>query len=397
MKAVAAISLFMVLLLIFGCAQQAPPASSTPQPGQPAQQPPQAPPQTVPEPAQPEQLPTPVNATANATPANVSVNVTANASPANVTPAGQGQEEELVAPKAPAIYKGVWMPCMFIDSSCQSMSNVSRLNDAGANLVALGPTVKINANGEARMDVPMDFVEQRLAELAKLYYNENISIAISIETMYVNSFDEQTPAGGPGPFPSSVVSKPGFLDEYNSLVEQLANLSEKYHVAIFSPMNEPDLKLGDSAASIWGQQVLPLVKKYYSGKVLYKAGKLSEAPALDFRGYDIIGIDITPGGGGLYGGLNEYPGILDTTLTNTLAWASRDGVPEVMFTEFGVWGAALSMNEDDKATAHEMVFEAGKGKVTGFWVLDPPPDLDRPLAGTKSLDAVKQWFTQKLE
>ncbi|VVC04970.1 Uncharacterised protein [Candidatus Burarchaeum australiense] len=400
MRFVAAASLLVVLLLLFGCSQQ-PPASPAQQPGQAAQQPPQAPPQSVQPPAQQPQ------------PANVSppTGNVVNNSPANATPVQPGQqppalpnetaqveeEEPIIAPIGVSLYKGFWMPCMFLENSCQSMSDVSRLKDVGANVVALGPTVKINAQGEVKMDVSMDVAEQRLAELAKYYYGQNISIAISIETMYVNSFNDQTPAGGPGAFPSSAVSKPGFLDKYNQLVEQFANLSEKYHVAIFSPMNEPDMKLGASKASEWGQQVLPLVKKYYSGKVLYKAGNLAASPQLDFRGYDIIGIDTTPGGGGPQGGLNAYPALLDKVLADSLAWAKRDGVPEVMFTEFGVWGAAVSWNENDKATAHELVFEAGKGKVTGFFVLDPPPDLDRPITGTKSLEVVKEWFTQGLD
>ncbi len=275
------------------------------------------------------------------------------------------------------------------------MSDVSRLKESGANTAFIAPNVKINAKGEARMDVPMDFAEQRLAELARQYYAQNISLAISIETMYVESFDEQTPAGGPGEFPPSVSSQPGFLDQYDLIVEQFARLAEKYHVAIFSPMNEPDMKLGAPAASKWGQDVLPRVRKHYRGKVLYKAGKLSDFPALDFRGYDIVGIDITPGAGGPAGGLNGYPALLDRVLNYTQASAKRDGVPQVMFTEFGVWGGALRWNEADKAAAHEMVFERGQGRVGGFFVLDPPPDLDRPLTGTPSLETVKRWFLKK--
>jgi hypothetical protein len=32
--------------------------------------------------------------------------------------------------------------------------------------------------------------------------------------------------------------------------------------------------------------------------------------------------------------------------------------------------------------------------VKGFMVLDPPPDLDRPITSTKSLDVVTEWFAR---
>lgn len=297
-------------------------------------------------------------------------------------------------PTAPvSVYRGFWMPTAFMED--QSVSGVATLKDVGANIVTFGPNVKINTNGDTQLDFPMDYVESRLAELSKRYYPEGIRIGLVIETLYVKDFSEGTPPGGPPAFPKDIASKPGFLDKYNLVVGDMAKLAEKYHVEFFSPMNEPDMKLGVGVASGWGQEVLPIVKKHYNGKVLWKAAPFGQNVAdINFKGYDIIGLDISPGGGPQ--NLATYPQEVSKMLSDALSSAERDDVPAVMFTEFGVWGGALSLSEDDKAVAHKIVFEQGKGKAKGFFVLDPPSDLDRPLKGSKSYDEVKLWFTEKL-
>ncbi len=72
--------------------------------------------------------------------------------------------------------------------------------------------------------------------------------------------------------------------------------------------------------------------------------------------------------------------------------AKKYNVPQVMITEFGVWGGALKFSEENKMLAHRIVFEEGQGKVDGFIALDPPSDLDRGLLGTLSLQEITKWF-----
>jgi hypothetical protein len=272
------------------------------------------------------------------------------------------------------------------------MSDIRLLKGTGANIVSIGPNVKINSRGETRFDVPMEYVEHRMAELAGKYYGEGIRIHLVIEVTYEEEFTGG-PSGEPQPIPRAVAAQPHFLDQYNGIVRDMAKLAEKYRVEIFSPMNEPDLKLGADVASDWGQKILPVVKDEYHGKVLYKAAFLdTDASRINFKGYDAIGIDITPGGGDEKSSLAAYPGQVAGKLATVSEWAGQDNVADVMFTEFGVWGGALRFSEEGKAAAYRIVFEQGKGKVKGFMALDPPPDLDRPITNTKSLDEITYWF-----
>ncbi len=293
----------------------------------------------------------------------------------------------------PAVYKGFWMPAMYLDDKQQDMSSVARLKDAGANIVLLGPNAKINSAGEVRFDVPEDYIETRLAELAKRYYGAGIRIGFAIETLYVTSFSEGSPAGGPPAFPSDRASQPGFLNNYDQLVGRMAKLAQKYHVDIFSPMNEPDMKLGPAVASKWGQEILPIVKENYSGKILWKAaGAALDRYDTNFKGYNIIGFDPTPGGGPFDQGMAQYKIALDNLIATAKSRAQRDGVSKIMSSEFGVWGGALQWNEEQKMLAHRLVFEEGQGKLNGFIALDPPRDLDRGLAGTETLKEITAWF-----
>lgn len=294
-----------------------------------------------------------------------------------------------------SLYKGFWMPCGFYyNYKCQSMSDPKDLKDAGANIASIAPNVKINSRGEVKFEAPFDYVEQSLAYWAKKYYENGIRISLVIEVTYQDEFTSE-PSGEPQPIPRDIASHSGFLTEYNKIVVKIAKLAEKYKVEMFSPMNEPDLKLGEETANKWAQEILPVVKENYSGKVLWKAaGGALDKYDTNFKDYDIIGFDPSPGGGSFEQSMATYRQALNNLLTIAQSRAVRDNVPEIMVTEFGVWGGAVSFIEEQKVLAHRAVFEAAQGKVSGFIALDPPPDLDRGLKGTLSLEEIKKWFKE---
>jgi hypothetical protein len=317
-------------------------------------------------------------------------------------PGGKEESYDFKVPGTPpeppsgkvSVYKGFWMPASFYyDHKGQSMSDAKDLVAAGANIASIAPNIRINAKGEVKFDAPFDYMEQALAYWAKNYYEKGIRISLVIEVSYQDDLNLR-PNKAPEGVPHDIASRPGFLDKYNKIVIETAKLAEKYHVEMFSPMNEPDLKLGDVTASSWGQGILPEIKKYYHGKILWKAaGSDGKQAVIDFSGYDILGFDPTPGGGGNPETvLAQYHTQLRKMIELAKARAKKYNVPEVMITEFGVWGGALSFNEENKMLAHRIVFEEGEGKVSGFIALDPPSDLDRGLLGTLSLEEITKWF-----
>lgn len=310
----------------------------------------------------------------------------------------QPQIMDEILPEPPtgsvSVYKGFWMPASFYpDYHGQSMSDPEVLKEAGANIASIAVTPEINTKGEVKFEVPWDYIEESLAYWAEKYYTAGIRLSLVLEPRYEEMFVQ----GGeePKPIPQNLASQPNFLDQYNLVVEKMAKLAEKYKVEIFSPMNEPDLKLGEETADKWAQEILPVIKENYSGKVLWKAaGGALDQYNTNFKGYDIIGFDPSPGGGPFEQSMTTYRQVLDNLLTIVQSRAIRDNVPEIMVTEFGCWGGAVDFTEEQKVLAHRAVFEEAQGRVSGFFALDPPPDLDRGLAGTQTLEEIKKWFKE---
>ena len=155
-------------------------------------------------------------------------------------------------------------------------------------------------------------------------------------------------------------------------------------------MNEPDYKLGAKTSSEWGQEILPIIRENYNGKVVFKGSLAHDLDYdINFKGYDAIGFSISPEGEGVEG----YEQRAVNVIQKVIGWAERDNVLEVIVTEFGVWGGASRFDEDTKITAHKIIFEQGKGKLKGFIVFDPPPGQGWSLKQSpKLLDEIKAEF-----
>ena len=294
-----------------------------------------------------------------------------------------------------SVYKGFWMPVAFYyPHDNHSMTDEKLVEDVGANIVGLGPTVKININGEVKYAEPFssDNIEQQLAILVKKYYEAGIRIHLVIELFYEEEFSRG--GGEPKPIPITVATKEGFLDKYNLIVEDMAQLAEKYRVEMFSPMNEPDYKVGAKTSSEWGQKILPIVRKNYNGKVVFKGSLAHDLDDdINFKGYDAIGFSISP-----EESIEGYEQRAVNVIQKILDWAERDNVSEVIATEFGVWGGASRFDENTKITAHKIIFEQGRGKLKGFIVFDPPSDQGWSLKQSPGLlKEIKEGFTEILD
>ena len=310
------------------------------------------------------------------------------------------QREELeTLPQPPSgevlMYKGFWMPAAFYyPYDSHSMTDEKLAEDVGVNIVGLGPTVKININGEVKYAEPFssDNIEQQLATLVKKYYKVGIRIHLVIELFYEEEFT--TRGGEPKPIPIAVATKEGFLDKYNLIVEDMTLLAEKYQVEMFSPMNEPDYKLGAKISSEWGQKILPIVRKNYNGKVVFKGSLAHDLDDdIDFKGYDAIGFSISP-----EESIEGYEQRAVSIIQKILGWAERDDVLEILATEFGVWGGASRFDENTKITAHKIIFKQGQGKLKGFIVFDPPSDQGWSLKQSPNLlEEIKKEFTKILD
>ena len=208
-----------------------------------------------------------------------------------------------------------------------------------------------------------------------------------------------TAGGEPGPISGSVDK---VLDSYEPVVIELAKIAEEEGADVFAPMKETEFIIGSTTkASKWSQDILPKIKEVYSGKIVWRGdfhdAYKSSSKQVDFSGYDIIGFTT----------LSGDPGPSNSNLKNVITgnidaltkWAEEDGVEEVWITEFGI-STSSSQSEEEKAEAHQIMFEAADGKLDGYLIDDTPyagPGKQvgwpgTPLKGSTMEPVVEEWF-----
>jgi len=179
-----------------------------------------------------------------------------------------------------------------------------------------------------------------------------------------------TAGGEPGSIPSSILNK--VLENYESVVIDLAIIAEEEGADVFSPMAEPDLKMGSATkASKWSQDMLPKIKEVYSGKLLWRGdfhnAYEGSSKQVDFSGFDIIGFTTLPGGPGAA----NIPNVIAGNIDALTKWAEEDGVEEVWISEFGI-SVDSPQSEAGKAKSYQEMFEAAAGKLDGYLLTDIP-------------------------
>ena len=143
-------------------------------------------------------------------------------------------------------------------------------------------------------------------------------------------------------------------------------------------------------ASDWSQQILPKVKRYYKGKVYYK-GDLhkGEGESMNFKGYDVLGIMPHPAELAF-----NFPALQKKVISNIdkgLAWAKRDGVPEIVVAEHGYAGEAKMWPAEN----FNILLEESDRRLNGIFLSDPFPNILKTKQGEEIVDVMKKWFLSK--
>jgi hypothetical protein len=292
---------------------------------------------------------------------------------------GASSEAGAFARKDLKIYLGVWLPALS-HPGMHSLENREDLKRIGVNTAAFALQIPYFKDGELEQK-SIEAVKARARSLIRYYKQTGLAVFFSPDPVLVRYHGE------PEPIPEGI--KEVFLKNYEPVIIELARISEEEGVEIFSPMNEPDYKLGIERSSSWSREILPKIKKVFSGKVLWN-GSLARAfeygKNIDFSGYDIVGFTVFP-----WRGLLNYKQRIDFYLRKMKQQAKEDGVAEVFISEFGVYFRSAV---EDEPQALEMVFECGQGKVDGFFVLDPPRGFGTSIKGSNLEPIIKKWFNR---
>ena len=327
-------------------------------------------------------------------------------SPGTSAPWTKKTEEEV------PIYKGIWLPGMPANTLA---SNIQEMKDLGLNTVSLAIMI-IQEDGN------------RLVGLDTSYVLDDIQLA------HENGLKVMlTPIIYPKP---RLEEKD--LGTLTSLTIEAAELAEEYDVELFAPLAEPNTLISGDVSK-WRQEILPKVKKVYSGEIYWsnpgigsppdktEISKIAKQPPGDYAGYDYIGFTsllmvserLEPEEKIRYADrltLEGYSQHVEGALDYMLALAERDGCKGIIIDEFGVFdrffpkesgvGDVLEegwLSEEELARAIEIVFEKGKDKAIGFIVANflgmevpgMPGVYVEGVSGTEK-EMIGKWFTKIL-
>ena len=334
---------------------------------------------------------------------------------------------------------GIMFPVPTSGMMMQSMGNPTDLKNIGANSMSFLIDVPYYSSGELHDDC-VEWLKDQTRSTIKKYKQAGFTVVVVPTPTKVNPLDysggmynrpdvmqvppEGFPGGPPEGFPGGMPDiaremmcalitaggEPGpisgsvdkVLDNYEPVVIELAKIAEEEGADVFAPMKETDFIIGSTTkASKWSQDILPKIKEVYSGKIVWRGdfhdAYKSSSKQVDFSGYDIIGFTT----------LSGDPGPSNSNLKNVITgnidaltkWAEEDGVEEVWITEFGI-STSSSQSEEEKAEAHQIMFEAAEDKLDGYLIDDTPyagPGKQvgwpgTPLKGSTMEPVVEEWF-----
>jgi hypothetical protein len=290
-------------------------------------------------------------------------------------------------------YKGFWgANWVYPEENTGLKLEPEKYGKWGVNIMDLQPGFEINSKGEVRY--PLDFptyedLDARIGELAEKFYKANVHLAMTVMIHYKEEFVRGAAWGGETAYvPKEKAQSPGYFKNYDAVVVDMAKIAQKYHFEMFSPLGEPEnVFLDAKLTSDWSQQILPKIKKYYKGKIYYK-GDLhkGEGDKMNFKGYDVLGIVTTPVN--FDAPIEETRKTYDSDMERALAWARRDGVPEVVVSEYGY----LGNNKMESVARIGVVLEEGNRKLNGVFLTEPIPAVFKTTQGDQIVSEIKKWF-----
>lgn len=256
----------------------------------------------------------------------------------------------------------------YIDNDC------TFLDTYGINIEGLGIGINLYDPDTTNSTVEWTFVEaggtiSEVANRIKLLHRAGVQIQFSVDINYQLS---STSSGDANQFPQAMVDDPEFQQDLAELIVDYARVAEHLGVEIFAPLSE-DERIFELSTTTTGlnflQSIRSEIEAVYSGKLLYMAYDYESADPDDynFTGYDVLGVDISPGPNGIDGIQTEaeFQAHVNEQLANMQAISQANGNIPFYITNGGIWGGATETTNpidwtsaDNALRAFEIMFDA---------------------------------------
>ncbi|PKB80991.1 MAG: hypothetical protein BZY88_07350 [SAR202 cluster bacterium Io17-Chloro-G9] len=239
-------------------------------------------------------------------------------------------------------YEGFWEP-----ASGDFSGEFAELRRLGVNTMSFGPSYTPQPDGTYTIRPGgKEFVVGQIVEA-----HEN-GIEVYLVPTFWNPFAR--PDAG---------QDETYLENFTPIVLEWAEIAQQYGVALFSPVNEPDMVFPSETVGEWLHYIIPEINDCYGGMTVTKFAHLAD---MDFSGYDYVGFDLI--------GSTTAESVRDqVALANQ--YAERDGARGVFIAEFGVpaedtgTGGVRAVGDEMQAEIIDRVFRESRGEVDGYFVI----------------------------
>ncbi len=280
-------------------------------------------------------------------------------------------------------FKGLWAP-----PGEDLLDSEKEIKELGVNIipVEVGYCIRNGEFKQISFGPPIYDPEKEVIKKIESAHRSGFAVFLEINTMIPECEIE-------------ISDKDYFIENFVQESKKWAEIAEKYQVELFSPLNEPNLVLGERGLE-WAQKVLPSVKEVYKGDVVLK---IADRPiAGNYSGYDYLAIDIFPGE------VEYWREDIRNAVSEMNSVVKKYGLKGGFIGEIGV-PTQIGPDDDESLVAGKIVdrktqaeifqtaFEEAWNKTDGFFVLawakDPKSTYN--FHGFEAENVVRDWYTQK--
>jgi len=188
-----------------------------------------------------------------------------------------------------------------LDIHMHDKKGIRIAKNTGANWIGLMYFVEVDWN-TGRMFEPKWSNKKRLRKMIREAKNQGLKVLLQI---YPEYYIKGAPPGYSHAIElehGSFENQEGFLRNATKLILELAKLAEEEGVDMFSPWCEMNIFVDWDHAKNWTQEILPKIRKFYSGLVAPPKGEITwrkyglenegDLDYWNFSGYDYVWADV---------------------------------------------------------------------------------------------------------
>lgn len=262
-------------------------------------------------------------------------------------------------------------------------THAQELRELGANIICIWPLYKINEDNT--VDI---FPCEMPATLVQKYYLSQIQEAHQAGFAVMLEPNTELPQELLQPRNADE-----FMENFLEVSLEWAEIAEAEQVELFSPLNEPNLVLGDDKAKAWTELVLPKVRERYSGDIVAKFADLG--PKGNFSGYDYVAFDVYC----TRFDATELRACLSQAVKRAQDYVSDFNLQGVFLGEMGAQveaggvGVGGLVTEEEQAKIMDIMFNDTWGELKGYfihWGSEGPFTVK----GRPAEKVVRKWYSK---